>query len=113
MYTVIIDKHIFNRLTLKKKLRFYYSLDFKEDGYGTANIEEWKWRGPVKTKLKSKWMEVEKRSPELKSKLKQRPVEKKWRGSVKKLKSENSGEEMDGSGEEMDGREKRSPEAQS
>ena len=48
---------------------------------------------------------MEKRSPELKSKLKQRPVEKKWRGSVKKLKSENSGEEMDGSGEEMDGRE--------
>ena len=48
MDTVIIDKHIFNRLTLKKKLRFYYSLDFKEDGYGTANVEEWIRNGEVR-----------------------------------------------------------------
>ena len=63
----------------------------------------------MKTKLKSKWMEVEKRPPELKSKVKQRPVQKKWRRLVKKLKSKNivesRGEEMDGSGKEMDGRE--------
>ena len=40
---------------------------------------------------------MEKRSPELKSKLKQRAVEKKWRGSVKtKLKLEKSGEAFTG-----------------
>ena len=32
----------------KKKLRFYYSLDFKEDGYDTANGEELRRNGEVR-----------------------------------------------------------------
>ena len=43
-----ISTHNLKKMIYKKKLRFYYSLDFKDDGYDTANGEEWGRNGEVR-----------------------------------------------------------------